>query len=251
MDKALLLTLGLAVSCATPASYPVEDFRALAKQESWRELLGSLASVAPSKRDDQWTAFLAQAAAGNLKNYEVGQSPEGAIAMADELLKDYPVLKTSKVYMAQRAETGIQALKLSFGRYRHSASDDEWLPQVKSFVEKDAVTPGLAQRVAKEVVLGRLIPSTAFPLYQVAFSRDGDAVCDDAELPKVMLEVVEDGVWTEEAKAVVAGRCFAQLRGPFSEALAKGDNRHLVKHACQLLAGRAELAEVLKTACAR
>lgn len=250
MNRTILVTLGLAVACATPSPYPIEDFRALVKQESWQELRGSLAAVAPSKRDDQWASFLATAAAGELKNLEVSKYPEGAIATADDLLTQYPVLKTSKPYLAQRAETGIEALKLSYGNYRHG-SDDEWLPKVMDFVQKDAVTPGLAQRVAKEVVLARLIPVVAFPLYRLAFSRDGDAVCNDAELPKVMLDVVESGSWAEESKGIVAGRCFEQLKRPFSEALTKAESRHLVKHACQQLAGRAELAELLKTACTK
>ena len=248
MNRTVLLTLGLLVGCATPAPYPVEDFRALQKQESWRELLGALAAVAPSKRDEQWGAFLAEAAAGDLRNYEVAQSPEGAITTADEMLKQYPVLKASKVYMAQRAETGIQALQVSYGGHSRT---EEWLPRVKAFVEKDPLTPGLAQRVAKEVILGRLVPRVAFPLYQIAFARDGAAVCDDAKLPAVMLGVVEDGSWAEESKVIVADKCFSQLRGPFTEAQTKGENRHLVKYSCQLLADKAELAEVLKTACAR
>lgn len=251
MNRTVLMSLGMLASCATPAPYPVEDFRALVKQESWRELLTSLSAVAPSKRDEQWGTFLGAAAAGELKNLDVPQSPQAALSSADEFLRQHPLLKTSKVYMAQRAETGIEVLKLTYSSARHSSGDDEWLTRVKAFVEKDTITPQLAQRVAKEVVLSRLIPAVAFPLYQLAFTRDGDAVCDDPKLPAVMLDVVERGSWPDESKDVVAGRCFSQLKEPFREALAKGENRHLVKHACRLLAGRAELAELLATACAR
>jgi hypothetical protein len=251
MNRTMLLTLGLLVGCATPAPYPVEDFRALEKQQSWRELRTSLAAVAPSKRDEQWGAFLATAAAAELKDTDVARSPETVLDSADEILKLYPVLKTSKVYMAQRAETGLEAFKVTFGKSRHSSGDDEWLTRLRAFVEKDTVTPQLAQRAAKDVVLTRLIPAVAFPLYQLAFARDGDAVCDDPKLPEVMLDVVEGDSWAQESKEIVTGRCFSQLRAPFTEALTKGENRHLVKYGCRMLAGRAELAEVLATACTK
>lgn len=253
MNRLLLLSC-LVVGCVAPkstenSSGAMAELRALDKQSDWRELLSRVRQVAPTQRDAEWEALVERAAIGVLEGTDVKSAgeAESRLRTMDELVKEYPSLGRSKTYFAKRAELGLHDLKLTFSNSRHSRGDDSWLPQVKEFVEKDTQTPGLAQRAAKELILGRLVAEVAFPLYQVAFKRDGDSVCHDAELPKVIVGVIQDGSWADEAKQVATERCWAQLKGPLLAELEKKE-RPYVKRVCPMISGKADAAE-LKGAC--
>lgn len=244
------LTLLALAACATvtaPAfsSYPLEELRALGSQAAWDELLLHAKDVAPSKRDDEWKRLVEQAAVGTLAAQapESARDAELALAQAEQLLKAHPALKAAPTFLAARADLAVKGLAHTYGSSRHSAGDDPWLAEVRRFAEQDSVTPGLAQRLAKELVLPRLTASVAFPLYRLALARDGAKVCAEPDTGKVLLATIEDGSWAAEVKEA-ATTCWAQVKGPLLEGLKKGEPRGLVRYGCKLIADKAEAAEV-------
>jgi hypothetical protein len=237
-------------ACATApsAAWTPADFRALEAQESWRELLAALPQVAPSRRDAEWLGWLERAELGELAGLEAPRSAaaaEAVLSAVDEPLRQYPVLRRSKAYLARRAELGPLALAVLYATLHRSGYDDEWVPRIAAFVEKDALTPHLAQRLARDLVQKRLVARVAAPLYRLAFQRDGEAVCAEAGLAAFFLDALEAGEWGEERRPL-ATRCAPQLKVALQAALAKGEDRHLLKGACAALGELAEYAETLQ-----
>jgi hypothetical protein len=241
-----LLCLALALTgCATSTTpfYPLDELRALDAPESREELLARALEVAPSKRDGEWRGLVERAAVASLADLEIKTVPgaERALAAVEEFWTRYPALRRSPKFLARRAEVGVEAL----GWVLQSSRSQEWTARVLEFARRDPVTPHLAQRLADEVVLKRLIPATARPLMELALSRDGAAACEAPALVKVALEVMGDGAPFPEA----TGPCWKQLEGPLVDAVKRSETRTGKLQLCAALAGQMNVA-VVKTACA-
>jgi hypothetical protein len=239
----LLLSLSLA-ACATSSaskepSYPVKDFEALEVQQAWLELLTSLGNVAPSQRDERWQGFLERGAAGYLGTLKPrdGYAAEMPLAEANVLLERYPTLKRSRLFMEKRYEIARPAFLRSYSNYRHSASDNPWLKKILEYAKEDTTTPEVAQKLAKEVVMQRLIPETAFRLFLLAVERDGKAACADTGLHPIIVAVAEEDVWAEELAGLLGQTCKAELVPALRAAISKPDaTAALKKNGCAVLA---------------
>ena len=62
-------------------------------------------------------------------------APPQALSLADAILKQYPTLKTSKVFMQARADAALKGFRYTFNNSRH-ASDDPWRDQLKAFCSR-------------------------------------------------------------------------------------------------------------------
>jgi hypothetical protein len=247
MNRIALVCLTL-LRCAAAKPAIFDDLRALDKQQNYAELLPKLKEVPASSRDDEWEALAERATVATLSNFTIkdGNDGERALMTIDEQMNAFPSLKKSKLYLEKRAEVGAAAFKWTFSNYRHATSDEQWVPKVRAFVEKDTLTKGLAQTMAKDVVTTRLVASSAWPLYQLAFEREGDAVCADSKLVDVVLDVIDSESWLDEMTPLVTKRCAAQLKSPAIEKLKKNESRGFRKGACQVLAGQPDAAEALR-----
>jgi hypothetical protein len=224
------------------------DLRALDQQQNYAEMMGRLKDVPPAQRDAEWEALAEKANLAALDTLEIadGRSGESALRLLEDQAAAFPSLRKSSAWLARRADIGVKAFRWTYGNYRHSTSDEQWVPQVKKFAEADPVTKGLAQRLAKDVILGRLVASSAWPLYELAFQRDGDAVCSDPKLADVVLDVIDYESWLEEMTGLVTKRCAAQLKKPVAEKLKKNDSKSFRRGACKVLVGQSDVADALK-----
>lgn len=233
-----------------PGSYPIKDLKALEAQGAYAELVQRMGDVAPSERNDEWKSITERGAGSYLETYELkdGRDGEQLLNASQELMKRYPHLKTSKVFLAKRAEAAIKAFALTYNSGSRSHSSESWIDQVVAFAHTDAVTPKLAERLAKEVVLGRLIPRTAFPLLKLAFERTGKEVCADKALHPVVTESLEDGAWLAELK-VLLGTCWSDLKPSVLAKFATPDNEDFVKNTCATVASLPKAASDFKGKC--
>lgn len=245
-----MLFLLLAVSVG--ATYEMADLKALEKQQSWAELVDHLGDVVPSKRDKEWEGLAERAGAAWLGTFDVKkpESAEAPIDAADGLIKRYPFLKQSKPFMGKRAEAALKGFAVSYQQYRHSSGDDAWLDKVRSFAESDTLTPDLPYRLAKELVLGRLVAVTAFPLFKLSLDRGSKSVCKDADFHKALIGALEDGSWKKETEDL-SGRCWDDFKGPLTSALAAAKTNAFRRNACPLLAAKNALPATQKDACER
>jgi hypothetical protein len=240
MTNRLLAVCALWVGCATTQavapSYPLAELKALESQLAWRELLTKATEVAPTKRDDQWKALVEKAAVGLLEEEHVKDESTAmqALSRSEMLLKDYAWLKTAPAFMAKRLEQGVKAWPWLASQYRNGRSERDWVTDIVAFAETDTVTAQAAQRLGKEVVMKRLIPVTAFRLYQLAYKRDGAKLCADDGLPALLIGTFDEGSWGQEA-ADIATACWASVQPPLAEALKKAESKSYVKNVCAAL----------------
>lgn len=242
-----MLSIALALSLA--ATYELADLKALEKQQSWAELVEHLADITPSKRDKDWEGLAERGGAGWLGTLETkdASSSERALEQADGLIKKFGFLKSSKTYMSKRTELALKAFKQTFSNYRHSAGDDEWMVKVKAFAESDPA-PELPLKLAKEVVLPRLVAGSAFPLFKLSFERGNKTLCKDSDFQKMLVDVMEDGSWKTEASEMT-NKCWDDVKGPLTSALEKTKSGTYRRSVCPLLAAKNALPAAQKEPC--
>lgn len=244
--------LPLIVAVALNATYELADLKALEKQQSWAELVEHLGDISPSKRDKDWEGLAERAGAGWLGTFDLkkAETAEAPLDRASDLIKRFPFLKQSRVFMTKRAEVAVKAFPMSFSTSRHASSDDPWLERVRAFAESDTLTPDLAYRLAKEVVLGRLVAVTAIPLFKLSLDRGSKAPCKDADFHQALIGALEDGSWKKETEEL-SGKCWDDFKGPLTQALVATKTNAFRRNACPLLASKNALPAAQKDACER
>jgi hypothetical protein len=245
-----MLTLPLTLALALQASYEMADLKALEKQGGFKELVAHLNDIPPSKRDKDWEGIAERAAAGWLGTIDVKDeyTAQEALGVADEILTHYTFLKQSKVYMGKRAEVALKAFKWTYSQSRHSAGDDPWRDELKKFAESDTVTPDLPARMAKELIIGRLIPETAFPLFKMAWDRGNKGLCKDKDFQKMLVEVVGDGAWKDQS-AEMRDKCWDDLKAPLTAQLKKEGTSSFARNACPVFKAKGGVPADGKAAC--
>jgi hypothetical protein len=236
-----LLTAGLLLATSAEgwaAGYEMADLQALEKQGSWEELVAHLGDIPPSKRDAKWQGLAERGGAGWLGAIKVDEHhTREAMAVADRILELYPVLKQSKVFMAKRADVGLETFRWTYSDYRHSAGDDGWIDKMLEFVKTDTVTPDLAFRLGK-LIDKRLIPVCGYRLFKIALDKQGPQVCKDADFQRTVVGAFEHGSWVQEVTDIAKNKCWGDLKGPLVAALnqnTKDAGLSFRKSACPLL----------------
>jgi hypothetical protein len=246
MNRLALPLLVVVSGCASTqhAFYPLVELQALDAPENHAEVLAHALEVAPTQRTDAWRGVVERAAIADLSGVEVmsEETAEEALARTEAQPKRFPFLARSAPWLAKRADVGVAALPwLSSQRERGA-----WQRRVYLFAKQDAVTPHLAQRLAQEVLLKRLIPSTAMGLYELALERDGEAVCSDPLVTTISVALAKETT----AFTAAFDTCWPAVRKALLEAVPKttdfGDRLHL----CKVLEAK-EQAEDVKAACAQ
>jgi hypothetical protein len=243
--KAATLCAFVLTGCATTttAFYPLDELQALDAPENRGEVLAHALEVAPSKRNDAWRGVVERAAIATLASSEVtdAASAERVLDAVDAQPQKFPFLARSPAWLAARADVGVKALPW----VSREGERGQWPRRILEFAKKDAVTPHLAQRLAEEVLLKQLILSTAAPLYELAFEREGVALCDSANVVKMTVELAADGGVFKPALE----QCWKQLAGPMVEAVKKAETNTAKLKLCGVMAPHAEEPAV-KAACA-
>jgi hypothetical protein len=162
---------------------------------------------------------------------ELKTATDGEIALSsiERLIKQYPLLKKSKVFMAKRADVGLTAFIRNSGNSRHGLGEDPWLDAVKAFVAVDTVTPNVPQRAAK-MVQGMLMAEVAWPLWQQAIDA-GASVCAESDFKKALLMAVADGAWADQT-VPAAQKCWSDLKDDFGKALEATKGAKELKRLC-------------------
>jgi hypothetical protein len=217
---------------AEEKKYTMADLEALAKNESWGELLPHLEDIAPAQRNQKWQAVVERCAAGSIKSFKKDRNPFAALAYADGLTKRYGFLKKSKPFMAIRAEAGLKGFAACFEE-RYGRCDERLLP----FVEEDGSFE-LAVNAAG-LMMRHQHHYFALPYYKLAWDRGKAKVCSAKRLDEAViagLSLPDDDKKLPIATAL-AESCFTQLKA----ALLKGsfsDKRYKAR-VCPILKKKA------------
>jgi hypothetical protein len=203
---------------AEEKKYTLADLEALAKSESWSELMHHLEDIPPAQRNQKWQAVVERCATGSIKSFKKDRDPLAALIYADGLTKRYKFLKKSKSFMANRAEAGLKGFSTCFEE-RYGRCDERLLP----FVEEDETNFDLAVNAA-QLMLRNANHYFALPYYKLGWDRGKAKVCAAKRLGDAViagLSLPDDDKKLPMATAL-AESCFAQLKdvllkGSFSD----------------------------------
>ena len=239
--KTLLMLCVLGAASAFAGDF--DDLQALEKQSSWEEMVGRLGDIAPAKRDATWVGLAERATSNNLGEMDLKTEQDGMVVLDTiaRLMKRYPVLKQSKVFMAKRADVGFKAFGWTYGGSRHSQSEDPWLDSIIEFVKADTITPGLPQRGAK-VVQNSLMASMAWPLWNM--TDKGPTVCADADFKASLIEALSRESWVDSTLPA-KDKCWKDIKADFTKALEASTDKSTTKAMCVI----AKEKEVTSTKC--
>lgn len=246
MNKTLIIGaltfLGLS-SCAT-SSPAMADLRALDKEGSKKELVERLGLVPPAQRDAEWLAIAERGGAAYLAGLKIDEGhAEAALQEAESLRERFPQLNKSATYMAARFDLGVKVFRANHGSFRHAGGRNPWVAKMVEFIEPDTTTPDGPSRLAKDVVLGRLIPSTAYPLFEVAVKHDAAKACADQVFTQVFVDAAIDGASAEQNAKLLGGACASKKADLKTAFKAEGRTRDEQRTLCKLIGEEADMKE--------
>lgn len=177
---ALLLTLLGGAVRAEEKRYSMKDLEALARSESWGELLQHLEDVPPAKRDAAWQRIAEKGALGRIGALSTDKDPLWALVTADGLTKRYPFLKKSRSFMSKRAEVGLKGFEAC---YEHSYSGGPCSDRFLPFVEADPGNVDFALK-AGQLVIRKQHHYFAIPYFKwaVVWAKGSKKVCEASRL---------------------------------------------------------------------
>lgn len=232
---ALAAILAAGPALAEEKKYTIQDLEALAKSESWSELVQHLEDIAPAARDSKWQKIAERGILGQLDAMKADKNPFGALIWADSFTKRYPWLKKNKGFMKRRAEMGLKGFELC---YDHSYSGAPCNERILPYVEADPGNVDFALK-AGQLITRKQHHYFAMPLFALAvgWSKGAKKICEADRVSGAMLAALKlPQSYTAQVKAAqdVARACF----GPFKRALLDGvdeKNSYFLTNACPLL----------------
>lgn len=206
-------TLAIAlIGCALSTSafaeekkYTIADLEALVGQKSFKEAYLHLGDIAPAQRNAKWVELGAAAAGGFLSQIE---GEDAAIAIIDEIDREYPQLVKNAKYAKPRNEEGYKALEACFG---NSYGVEQCVKIALRFVEVGG-DKAMTLKVAK-LARRSMFAYGAVPFFEKAIAADKAACKDeDAKLAVIAgLGLPADYDNAKKAK-VLMGTCFADMK---------------------------------------
>jgi hypothetical protein len=231
-------TVILAIAClllaprlaSADGAYSMTDLEALDREESWHELLLHASDVPPSKRSDRWRQMVERAALGVLASH-AGEADK-AWSFSDAVVRQYPMLKKSKRFMAQRAAVGVRGLEACLGNTDIAPCVD----RAVAFVEADPSAAATGLTMGK--MIARHLPSAAVRVFRRALTiRHASKDCSDDLLARsvgdaLSLDPADSRV--ADARAIGADLCWDGLKEALVDRFIDG-GRNYRKNACPFL----------------
>jgi hypothetical protein len=214
---------------ADDKKYTMADLEALVQQKSFKEAYLHLGDIAPSARNAKWVDVGAAAAGGFLGQIE-GEG--AAIAIIDEIDREYPQLVKNAKYAKPRAEEGYKALEQCFG---NSYGIEHCVKVAMRFADNGS-DKALTLKVAK-LARRSMNAYGAVPFFEKAVAADKAACKDeDAKLAVIAgLGLPADYDNAKKAK-VLATTCFADIKADILKAFeADSEGGYTQRASCELL----------------
>jgi hypothetical protein len=214
---AAAVTPALGLALATPAfagdELSMQDLQALAKQQSWTELLDTADRVKPSARAADWTKLVTAAATHVVE--QIDHDSDSGLRAAAKLVAAIPAaetkfgfLKADKPYLAGKAK--------ALARVVAACSHDGY--GCGGFVDAladgvDRFPTGVARQIA--LLMTDTAPSQTIRYWALAAEDDKDA-CQDGRLERAVLNVLRGagGVRLADAQRAATTTRSSPMRAP-------------------------------------
>lgn len=240
------------IACAVSTSafaddkkYTMADLEALVGQKSFKEAYLHLGDIAPAARNAKWVDVGAAAAGGFLGQIE-GEG--AAIAIIDEIDREYPALVKNAKYAKPRAEQGYKSLESCFG---NSYGADQCVKVAMRFIDVGG-DKALTLKVAK-LARRSMNAYGSVPFFEKAVAADKAACKDeDAKLAVVAgLGLPEDYDNAKKAKVLMT-TCFADMKADILKAFEADSNGGYTQRAsCDALTKAKMLSSLQQKTCSK
>jgi hypothetical protein len=230
---------------AEDKKYTVADLKALVGQKSFKEAYLHLGDIAPSARNAEWTDIAAQAAGGFLGQIE---GEDAAIAIIDEIDRDYPTLVKNAKYAKPRSEQGYKSLQACFG---NSYGVEQCVKVAMRFIDNSG-DKALTLKVAK-LARRSMNAYGAVPFFEKAIAADKTACKDeDARLAITAgLGLPEDYDNAKKAKTLMT-TCFADIKDDVLKAFeADSNGGYTQRNTCEILTKNKMLSSLQQKVCSK
>jgi hypothetical protein len=241
-----LITCAVSTSAfADDKKYTMADLEALVGQKSYKEAYLHLGDISPGARNAKWVDVGAAAAGGFLGQID---GEEAAIAIIDEIDREYPALVKNAKYAKPRAEQGYKSLEKCFG---NSYGVEHCTKVAMRFVDvggDKAVTLKVAKLARRS-----MNAYGAVPFFEKAVAADKAACKDeDAKLAVIAgLGLPEDYDNAKKAKVLMT-TCFADMKGEILEAFeADSDGGYTQRSSCDALFKAKMISSMQQKACSK
>lgn len=246
----------LLASTAYARSYELSDLEALEQQSGWQELLDHADDVAPAQRSTRWMQLVEEAGVGLITGLDTDKLTFTGLGVADELTRRYPTLKTSKLFMAKRADIGLR----TFTRCFDVASTDGAMAKMcgerlAGFADGDPDNVDLSRR-AIAMIDSRIHFHTAAPFsiyYRLIGGKKGAKECANdgakwAVIEALALDKTDPRV--AQAREVASVTCWDQMQNQLVDALTSAhDGAHYFENSCGFLVDKKALASLQTSRC--
>jgi hypothetical protein len=216
--------------------YTLADLKALVEQKSYQEAIEHLADVAPSERNADWQDVAGKAAVGLLDG-----APD-AITKLQYMIgieQQYPAVMKSPKYVAARTEAAGPAFNACFDQGDFMTCKD----YAKKFVDADPTNGKLTLSVAKAVRHG-MSSYSATPFFKKAIAANKQSsICKDEDLEIAVIASMglpEKDELYNDGRAILKDSCFAELKKPALEELAKEESGYYHDNVCALMTEKKE-----------
>jgi hypothetical protein len=232
------LAFALAPVLAAPAAagdeLSMQDIQALARQQSWTELLDSADRVKPSARSADWTRLVASAATHVVE--QIDRDSDSGLRAAEKLVaaipaaeKKYGFLLADKAYLAGKAKA-LSRVVAACSHERHGCG--AFVDALADGVDK--FPAGVARQIAL-LLTDDSAPSQTIRYWALAADDDKDA-CKDGRLELAVLGALRgfSGRLADAQRA--ATTCYAALEITLINALdAAKPKDPFITNACPVL----------------
>lgn len=210
------------------------DLQALARQNSWTELLDGATRVKPAARTADWTRLVTSAATHVLDDIDRGGNSD--LRAAGKLVEAIPAaesrygfLRTDKTYLAGKARALARVVAAcSHDRYGCGGFIDALADGVERF------PAGVARQIAL-LLADETMPSQTVHYWALAADDDKDA-CGDGRLELAVLGALRGGGARVADAQRAAATCYAALEVSLVTALDKARPKDpFIANACPVL----------------
>jgi hypothetical protein len=237
-------------------SYELADLDALAKQSSWQELLDHAEDIAPSQRNGHWSQLVDQAATGVLAGLDTDKVTFAGLSAADDLTRRYPQLKSSRPFMAKRADLGVRAFSRCFELAGDSAGAAKACGErLAGFSDGDPDNVELSRR-ALGLIESRIHFHSAAPFsiyYRLIGKQKAAKECSNAGAKWAVIEALaldKADPRVAQAREIASATCWGQMQDQLVDALGSPhDGAHYFENSCGFLVEKKALASLQTNRC--
>lgn len=219
----------------------------LVQKSKWQEVLEKAEAVEATEWNDKWNAAVSRATLERSKELVAQKNPVEAITVSETSLEKHPTIKGHKMFMQERAVTGLKALEQCFSVKKLGAECNQVF---QSFVAQDPMNTHLAFQAGMIVAKNLKKNPAAVPYFYSAMKAKANKTqCQNPSVKETIAIAIEspNAEDVTMAKEILFQKCWGNFDKNFIAGLTKSENG--MKNSCAGLLEKGALSGSTKGEC--